>query len=132
MPRASLRHARPIVRDHCLEYGLPYIETSLFDSYRQALHYLHTVAAAAHGFENPNPPPYPALTSSRPTAAMPASGNGDRDARDRVDTLRQPDRRDDSPGTGIPVVHGTPVAAPTRMGGTGVPGTPGRAQPVPP
>jgi fatty acid desaturase len=43
MPRASLRHARPIVRAHCLKYGLPYIEVSLFDSYRQALCHLHTV-----------------------------------------------------------------------------------------
>jgi fatty acid desaturase len=42
MPRASLRHARPIVRAHCLQHGLPYVETSLFDSYRQALHHLHT------------------------------------------------------------------------------------------
>jgi fatty acid desaturase len=42
MPRASLRHARPIVRAHCLQHGLPYVETSLFDSYRQALHHMHT------------------------------------------------------------------------------------------
>jgi fatty acid desaturase len=43
MPRASLRRARPIVRAYCLQHGLPYVETSLFDSYRQALCYLHTV-----------------------------------------------------------------------------------------
>jgi fatty acid desaturase len=42
MPRASLRHARPIVRAHCRQHGLPYVETSLFDSYRQALRHMHT------------------------------------------------------------------------------------------
>jgi fatty acid desaturase len=43
MPRAALRHARPIVRAHCLQHGLPYAETGLFDSYRQALRHLHNV-----------------------------------------------------------------------------------------
>jgi fatty acid desaturase len=43
MPRSALRHAQPIVRAHCLEHGLPYVETSAFDSYRQALRHLHTV-----------------------------------------------------------------------------------------
>jgi fatty acid desaturase len=42
MPRASLHRAQPIVRDYCLQQGLPYVETSLFDSYRQALQHLHT------------------------------------------------------------------------------------------
>ncbi|WP_092381188.1 fatty acid desaturase family protein [Micromonospora phaseoli] len=43
MPRASLRHARPIVRAFCLDRGVPYVETTLLDSYRQAVHHLHTV-----------------------------------------------------------------------------------------
>ncbi len=43
MPRPSLRRAQPLVRAHCLEHGLPYTETSLLDSYRQALSHLHTV-----------------------------------------------------------------------------------------
>ena len=43
MPRRSLRQARPIVRAHCRRIGLPYAETSLFDSYRQALRYVHQV-----------------------------------------------------------------------------------------
>jgi fatty acid desaturase len=43
MPRPSLRRARPIVRAYCLEHGLSYAETSLLDSYRQALRHLHTV-----------------------------------------------------------------------------------------
>jgi fatty acid desaturase len=43
MPRASLRHARPIVRAYCLEHGLLYVETGLLDSYRQALQHLHAV-----------------------------------------------------------------------------------------
>ncbi len=46
MPRPSLRRARPIVRAHCLEHGLPYSETGLFDSYRQALRHLHAVGRA--------------------------------------------------------------------------------------
>jgi fatty acid desaturase len=43
MPRASLRRARPIIRAYCLERGLPYVETSLVDSYRHALGHLHAV-----------------------------------------------------------------------------------------
>ncbi|MEJ3742870.1 acyl-CoA desaturase [Actinomycetes bacterium KLBMP 9797] len=47
MPRPSLRHAQPLVRDHCRRHGLPYVETSLLDSYRQALRHLDTVGRAA-------------------------------------------------------------------------------------
>jgi fatty acid desaturase len=43
MPRPSLRHAQPMIRAYCLSHGLPYMETSLIDSYRQALRHLHTV-----------------------------------------------------------------------------------------
>jgi fatty acid desaturase len=43
MPRPALRAARPIVRAHCRELGVPYVETTLFASYRQALTHLHTV-----------------------------------------------------------------------------------------
>jgi len=43
MPRPSLRRAQPAVRAYCLNHGLPYAETSLLDSYRQALRHLHTV-----------------------------------------------------------------------------------------
>jgi fatty acid desaturase len=43
MPRSALRHARPIVQAHCERIGLPYVETGLVDSYRQALGYLHEV-----------------------------------------------------------------------------------------
>ena len=43
MPRSALRHARPIVQEHCRRVGLPYVETGLVDSYRQALGYLHDV-----------------------------------------------------------------------------------------
>jgi fatty acid desaturase len=43
MPRIALRRARPIVRAYCRELGIPYVETSLFDSYRQALGHLRTV-----------------------------------------------------------------------------------------
>jgi len=43
MPRGSLPQAQPIVRAYCLQHGLPYVETGLVDSYRQALRYLHAV-----------------------------------------------------------------------------------------
>ncbi|MFY1633869.1 fatty acid desaturase family protein [Solwaraspora sp. WMMB335] len=43
MPRPHLRHARPIVRAHCREHGLPYTEAGLLDSYAEALRHLHAV-----------------------------------------------------------------------------------------
>jgi fatty acid desaturase len=43
MPRPALRRAQPVVRAYCLDHGLPYVETSLLDSYRQALRHLHRV-----------------------------------------------------------------------------------------
>ncbi|MCS0634889.1 acyl-CoA desaturase [Streptomyces sp. LP05-1] len=43
MPRPHLRLARPLVRAHCRSLSLPYTETGLLDSYRQALGHLHTV-----------------------------------------------------------------------------------------
>jgi fatty acid desaturase len=45
MPRASLRHAQPIVRLHCEALALPYCETSLIGSYRAALAHLHAIGA---------------------------------------------------------------------------------------
>ncbi|RPF31512.1 acyl-CoA desaturase [Streptomyces sp. TLI_185] len=43
MPRPHLRLAQPLVRAHCRELGIPYAETGLVDSYRQALRHLHAV-----------------------------------------------------------------------------------------
>jgi len=43
MPRANLRHAQPIVAAFCARHALPYLETSLLASYRQALRHLHEV-----------------------------------------------------------------------------------------
>jgi fatty acid desaturase len=43
MPRPSLRRAQPLIRRYCLGHGLPYMETSLIDSYRQALRHLRSV-----------------------------------------------------------------------------------------
>ncbi|MEV0078404.1 acyl-CoA desaturase [Nocardia neocaledoniensis] len=45
MPTPHLRHARPIVREYCAEIGVPYHETGLIDSYREALAHLHRVGA---------------------------------------------------------------------------------------
>ncbi|WP_173084787.1 fatty acid desaturase family protein [Phytohabitans rumicis] len=48
MPRPSLPHAQPVIRDYCLGHGLPYAQTSLIDSYRQALAHLNTVGRGDH------------------------------------------------------------------------------------
>ncbi|WP_328535460.1 fatty acid desaturase family protein [Streptomyces sp. NBC_00344] len=43
MPRPHLRHAQPLVIEHCRALGIPYTQTSLIDSYRQALTHMHQV-----------------------------------------------------------------------------------------
>ncbi|MBV2357085.1 acyl-CoA desaturase [Streptomyces sp. J2-1] len=43
MPTVHLRRARPIVRAYCAEAGVPYHETGLIASYREALAHLHRV-----------------------------------------------------------------------------------------
>ncbi|WP_250008161.1 acyl-CoA desaturase [Actinoplanes sp. M2I2] len=45
MPTPNLRKAQKIVREYCAEIGVPYEETTLIESYRQALRYLHEVGA---------------------------------------------------------------------------------------
>jgi fatty acid desaturase len=45
MPRANLRHAQPLVQEFCQRLGLPYHQTSAFDSYAQVLSHLHAVGA---------------------------------------------------------------------------------------
>ncbi|MGW1740524.1 fatty acid desaturase family protein [Nocardia sp. NPDC001965] len=45
MPTPNLRHAQVIVRDYCAEIGVPYHETGLISSYREALQHLHRVGA---------------------------------------------------------------------------------------
>ncbi|MGW1408453.1 fatty acid desaturase family protein [Streptomyces sp. NPDC002403] len=43
MPRPHLRLAQPMVRAHCKALGMPYAETGLIESYRQALRHMHEV-----------------------------------------------------------------------------------------
>jgi fatty acid desaturase len=43
MPRPHLRIAQPLVRARCRELGIPYAETGLVDSYRQALRHMYQV-----------------------------------------------------------------------------------------
>jgi fatty acid desaturase len=43
MPSPNLRKAQPIVQQYCAEIGVPYEQTGLIESYRQALRYLHEV-----------------------------------------------------------------------------------------
>jgi fatty acid desaturase len=47
MPSPNLRRAQPIVQAYCAEIGVPYAQTGLIESYRQALRYLHDVGAPA-------------------------------------------------------------------------------------
>ena len=43
MPTPNLRRAQPIVERYCAEVGVSYEQTSLIESYRQALRHLHEV-----------------------------------------------------------------------------------------
>jgi fatty acid desaturase len=45
MPSPNLGKAQPIVRAYCAEIGVPYEQTGLIESYRQALRHLHEVGA---------------------------------------------------------------------------------------
>jgi fatty acid desaturase len=45
MPRPNLRRAQPMIREFCLEHGLPYCQASLVGSYLQALRYLNAVGS---------------------------------------------------------------------------------------
>jgi fatty acid desaturase len=45
MPSPNLRRAQPIVQEYCAEVGVPYEQTGLIESYRQALRHLHEVGA---------------------------------------------------------------------------------------
>jgi fatty acid desaturase len=53
IPHPCLRRAQPIVRAFCAQHALPYVETSLIDSYRQALHHLHTVGRSEDASRDP-------------------------------------------------------------------------------
>jgi fatty acid desaturase len=43
MPRSNLRSSQPLIREFCLQHGLPYCETSLVGSYAQALRHLDVI-----------------------------------------------------------------------------------------
>ncbi|MEV1021975.1 acyl-CoA desaturase [Streptomyces sp. NPDC050264] len=43
MPRPHLRLAQPMVKAHCRDLGIPFTETGLVDSYRQALSHMYEV-----------------------------------------------------------------------------------------
>ena len=47
MPRPNLRRVQPLVAGFCAEKGIRYVETGLFDSYRQVLQHLHDVPTRA-------------------------------------------------------------------------------------
>jgi fatty acid desaturase len=45
MPRVNLRRSRPLVKDFCERYGIPYVEVTVPESYRQVAGHLATVSA---------------------------------------------------------------------------------------
>lgn len=45
MPRPNLRRAQPVIRRYCTGLGLPYTQTGLIESYREALLHLDRVGA---------------------------------------------------------------------------------------
>ncbi|GAB3673655.1 acyl-CoA desaturase [Actinocorallia lasiicapitis] len=49
LPRPALAKVRPLVQEHCATVGLPYAETGLVDSYRQALTHLDHVGTGVVG-----------------------------------------------------------------------------------
>ncbi|HEV2371203.1 MAG TPA: fatty acid desaturase, partial [Streptosporangiaceae bacterium] len=46
MPRPNLRHSQALIREYCLQLDLPYCQTSLADSYLQALRHLNSISEA--------------------------------------------------------------------------------------
>ncbi|WP_433549209.1 fatty acid desaturase family protein [Streptomyces sp. CA-294286] len=76
MPRPHLRLAQPLVRAHCREVGLPYAETGLIDSYRQALGHLNEVGEPLRGANAPRAAP------SRAAAPSTAHSRGNRPPQD--------------------------------------------------
>jgi len=45
MPRLNMRRAQPIIKQFCAERGIEYYETSLVQSYRELLGFLHEIGA---------------------------------------------------------------------------------------
>jgi hypothetical protein len=43
MSRSNMRRAQLIVREYCAEIGVPYYETSIAQSYREILSFLHEI-----------------------------------------------------------------------------------------
>lgn len=56
MPRCNMRRAQPLIRDYCAEVGIPYYETSIAQSYREILGFLHHVGEPLRR-RFPGPPP---------------------------------------------------------------------------
>lgn len=48
MPRINLRRVRPLVREYCATHGIPYVEVSLWRSYREVARHLGTVSREAY------------------------------------------------------------------------------------
>jgi fatty acid desaturase len=93
MPRPNLQHAQNLVATFCQQQGLPYCETSLVNSYAQALRYLNAVGklAGQAAAISPAAATSPAETTSAAVATSPAAatptalGSGFRPRIDRLD-----------------------------------------------
>jgi fatty acid desaturase len=53
IPRNQLKHAQPIIRQFCQERAIPYCETSMAQSYREIVQFLHTVGQTPAGTKMP-------------------------------------------------------------------------------
>jgi fatty acid desaturase len=73
MPRPCLRRAQPIVRAFCARNGLPYVETGLVDSYRQALSHLHTVGRSTAATPSPDEHACDPVDGKPPATVTPGS-----------------------------------------------------------
>ncbi|MEU5883863.1 acyl-CoA desaturase [Spirillospora sp. NPDC047279] len=55
IPRPNLRKVQPLVREHCARVGLPFVETGLLESYRQALGHMRDVGEPLRSGAEPGP-----------------------------------------------------------------------------
>ena len=60
MPRCNLRKAQPIIEKFCVERGIAYHWTGLFESYKEVLVHLHRESASLRGGPAPASPASPA------------------------------------------------------------------------
>ena len=75
MPRRNMRKAQLIVREYCAEIGIPYYETSIAQSYREILSFLHEVGRPLRGGRG---------RSEGTSRRLPSRGTGEQKQGERV------------------------------------------------